>query len=202
MVSESTSLKAFMDMCIRAGIAAEKKYETTGNLIKKKIFKLFKKEIFQHKVQEFAELFNFVFAFCAFYTLLPLTGSAVWQLRLDFVVLLLQRFDVTVLAQEEVGDCCLTHDQNAAQKSESCNFVGPGGAGPGNTREKTEKLGRFFIYYGCNDSSLNRFLLQRSSAALFSSRYLSPSHNFLHFRIKMYSKWIVTPPWFMTVRLN
>lgn len=58
-----------------------------------------------------------------------LTRSLLHQLGVDFLVLLLQRFDVALLAEEEVGDRCLTHDQHTGQKSQTCHFIGPRGAG-------------------------------------------------------------------------
>lgn len=65
-----------------------------------------------------------------------LTWSSLRQLSLQVVALLLQRFDVAPLAEEEVGDCRLPNNQDAGQQGNTCHLIGPGGAATGEQEAK------------------------------------------------------------------
>lgn len=56
------------------------------------------------------------------------SSVASWHLWLKFVVPILQRFDVILLAEEEVGGHRLAHNQHTGQKGQSCHLISPGRA--------------------------------------------------------------------------
>lgn len=64
-----------------------------------------------------------------------LTRFSLCQFCLQVVALLLQVFDVTPLAKEEIGNHCLAHDQHTGQQGQSCHLVGAGGAATGKQEE-------------------------------------------------------------------
>lgn len=63
--------------------------------------------------------------------MVPLTRSSLRQLSLHLAALLLQRFDVTPLAEEEVGDHGLARNQDTGQQGQTCHLIGPRGAATG-----------------------------------------------------------------------
>lgn len=72
-----------------------------------------------------------------------LTRVASWHLWLKFVVLILQRFDVILLAEEEIGGHRLAHNQHTGQKGQSCHLISPGRA----ATEKKRK--QYFFINAC-----------------------------------------------------
>lgn len=67
-----------------------------------------------------------------------LTRSSSWYLRFQIFPRVLQRFDVTSLAEEEVGSHGLAHNQDTCQQSDTCHLIGTGGAA---TRKEEAKKG-------------------------------------------------------------
>lgn len=65
-----------------------------------------------------------------------LTRSALRQLSVHVVVLLLERLDVAPLAEEEVGGHHLARNQDAGQQGYPCDFIGPAGTAPEKQAQK------------------------------------------------------------------